>query len=315
MAVCVIMVQNYIKISTIKKITLVLRTFCHAPMLVAYEKIADLQQVIRKAKADGKSIGFVPTMGALHAGHLSLIKQSRAENDFTVASIFVNPTQFNDKNDYILYPRHISNDEKMLQSAGCDFLFLPDEKEIYPDERYKKIDFDPGKVALQLEGAHRPGHFAGVCAVVKRLFEIVEPDKAYFGQKDYQQYLVIKSLAKHFFPNLYIELCPTLREPNGLAMSSRNQRLSAEEREKASIIYKMLQQSSEKILAKKLSFSEIEQEAIAEIEKDRNFQVDYFDICSAKDLTKVQKPEQNEPLIICAAVKLGNVRLIDNLLI
>ncbi|MGZ5242406.1 MAG: pantoate--beta-alanine ligase [Bacteroidia bacterium] len=284
-------------------------------MLETFTKIADLQQIIHKAKAMGKTVGFVPTMGALHAGHLSLAKQSLGENDFTVCSIFVNPTQFNDKQDYILYPRHIGVDQKMLQEVGVDYLFLPDEKEIYPDESYKTIDFDPGIVAEQLEGAHRPGHFAGVGAVVKRLFEVVNPDKAYFGQKDYQQYLIIKELAKHFFPNQYIELCPTLREPNGLAMSSRNQRLTAEEREKASIIYKMLQQSREKILAKTQSFTDIEQEAKAEIEKNRNFQVDYFDICSAKDLTKVQNHEQNEPLIICAAVKVGNVRLIDNLLI
>ncbi|RYD78129.1 MAG: pantoate--beta-alanine ligase [Sphingobacteriales bacterium] len=280
-----------------------------------FTKTADLQEVIRKEKALGKSVGFVPTMGALHAGHLSLTGNSLKQNDITVCSIFVNPTQFNDKADYNLYPRHKEADEKMLQAAGCDYLFLPTEAEIYPDESYKKIDFDAGNVALQLEGAHRPGHFAGVAAVVKRLFEIVNPDKAYFGQKDYQQYLIIDKLAKHFFPNLYLEVCPTLREPNGLAMSSRNERLSAEDREKAAIIYKTLHQSKEKILAKNLSFSDIEENAKTEIEKNRNFQVDYFDICSAIDLTKVSDNSQNQKLIICTAVKVGNVRLIDNLLI
>jgi pantoate--beta-alanine ligase len=284
-------------------------------MLQTYTKTAQLQDVIHKAKEQGKSVGFVPTMGALHAGHISLIKKCRAENDIAVCSIFVNPTQFNDKNDYILYPRNIEADQKMLADTGLDYLFLPTEAEIYPDESYKKINFDAGKVAEQLEGAHRPGHFTGVAAVVKRLFEIVQPDKAYFGQKDYQQYLIIKALAKHFFPNLYIDCCETLREPNGLAMSSRNERLSKEEREKASVIYKTLQQSREKLLAKKLGFREIEAAAKAEIEKDRNFQADYFDICSAKDLTKVEDKEQNLPLIICTAVKVGNVRLIDNLLI
>ncbi len=284
-------------------------------MLQLFTNIADLQQVISKEKASGKSVGFVPTMGALHAGHISLLQKSRAENDITVCSIFVNPTQFNDKADYNLYPRHIAADQKMLEDAGCDYLFYPDENEMYPDESYKKTDFEPGPVARMLEGAHRPGHFAGVAAVVKRLFEIVIPDKAYFGQKDYQQYLIIYKLAKHFFPNLYIELCPTLREPNGLAMSSRNERLSAEEREKAAIIYKALRVSKENILANALSFSQIEAQSKAEIEKDRNFQVDYFDICSAKDLAKVQDAAVDEPLIICTAVKVGSVRLIDNLLI
>jgi pantoate--beta-alanine ligase len=258
-------------------------------------------------------------MGALHQGHLSLIdaaRQSPGNGGFTVASIFVNPTQFNDPKDYALYRRDLTGDAKMLEDAGCRYLFAPDVAEMYPDDSYKTVDFHPGPIGERLEGAHRPGHFAGVAAVVKRLFDSVKPDKAYFGQKDYQQYLIIRKLAADFKLPIQIVLCPIEREPNGLAMSSRNERLSAKGREEAALIQKTLQRAKSELNDKSLSLRHITQKAYDTIGSNGNFKVDYIDICSANDLHAIAENERNtEPLIICAAVNLEGVRLIDNILV
>jgi pantoate--beta-alanine ligase len=284
-------------------------------MLRIFDKVSDIQSVLSKERAGEKSVGFVPTMGALHAGHLSLIAKSKQENELTVASIFVNPTQFNDKRDYALYRRDLEGDSKMLEDTGCDLLFAPSVEEMYPNESYKTLDFNPGPMGERLEGAHRPGHFAGVAAVVKRLFDIVQPDKAYFGQKDYQQYLIIRKLVSDFEMPIKVIPCPTEREESGLAMSSRNERLSPEGRKQAALIYKVLSKAKEQISDKSMSLSEIRQKALDSLERNGNFKADYFDICSAEDLHAATEQERaTERLVICTAVNLEGVRLIDNVL-
>lgn len=284
-------------------------------MLISFDKVADLQQYISEKRQQNKSIGFVPTMGALHKGHISLIQRSREENDITVVSIFVNPTQFNDQGDFNRYPRTIEKDKSLLAAAGCDCLFTPTVEEIYPSESFKKTEFSEGKLGERLEGKYRPGHFKGVATVVKRLFEIVTPDKAYFGQKDYQQCLIIKKLVKDFNIPVKIVMCPILREENGLAMSSRNQLLSAEEMEQAAFLYNLLQAAAIKIKGGNHDAEAIRKWAMTEFSKNRNFEADYFDICSENDLSPLTKLEEGMKVVICTAAFLGKVRLIDNIII
>jgi pantoate--beta-alanine ligase len=282
-------------------------------MLKICTKVSEIQSLVAAAKRDGRGVGFVPTMGALHAGHISLIQRAKAENDIVIASIFVNPTQFNDKQDYALYPRTLGRDSQMLEESGCDILFAPPAEEVYPDESYKRIDFVPGPVAARYEGASRPGHFAGVAAVVKRLFDIVQPDKAYFGQKDYQQYLVISEMAAYYQLPVKLVLCPIVREPNGLAMSSRNERLSPELRQEAGQIHTALERAAREIKKGQTDAASITQPVKDDLAGNRNFTVDYFDICSAKTLEPLQTIGR-EPVLICTAVIVGGVRLIDNLI-
>jgi pantoate--beta-alanine ligase len=297
-----------------KKKLLVLEAFPGNTMLQILAKANDVQSVVTTLRRENKKIGFVPTMGALHSGHISLIKSSLLENDFTVCSIFVNPTQFNDKADYGRYPRSIEQDSKMLEAAGCNLIFLPSEEEIYPDESFKTIDFDTGALSDSMEGKYRPGHFKGVATVVKRLFDIVQPDNAYFGQKDYQQYLIIQKLVKDFNIQVKITLCPTLREADGLAMSSRNMLLTEEERLQAPFIYHMLQLAKDMWLQKNAKQDLIINTILSEFKLNGNFQPDYFDICSAESLQPISDLS-NKDIVICVAAFLGKVRLIDNLLI
>jgi len=296
------------------KFLLVLDRFYKATMLKISTKVIEVQNFLEIERQNNKSIGFVPTMGALHKGHLSLIRRSRSENDCTIASVFVNPTQFNDPSDFDKYPRTIQKDTEMLREAGCSILFLPSESEIYPDSALKSINFSPGPIAEVLEGAHRPGHFAGVAAVVKRLLDIVQPHRAYFGLKDYQQFLVIKKLQQFYQIPTQIIGCETLREPDGLAMSSRNSLLSALDRPKAVFLHQMLQKAFNQIMGGNIDFQSIINSILLDFEENGNFKLDYFDICSANSLQKVVNPEK-EDLIICVAAFLGKVRLIDNLII
>ena len=284
-------------------------------MLKTYLSIPELQQYLDSGKKSGNAIGFVPTMGALHDGHISLIKESKKRCGITVCSIFVNPTQFNDPNDYKLYPRNTESDKKILEEAGCDCLFLPAVDEIYPSDDYRHISFDPGKLGQVLEGAYRPGHFSGMVSVVKRLFDIILPDKAFFGQKDYQQYLIIKKMAENY--NLPVEIvkCATIREKTGLAMSSRNQRLSPEEKQNAALIYKTLTRAAGEINEGRLGFETIISQAMFDLREKGNFKVDYFDICSANSLEHVNFRQQKEPLAVLTAVRVGDIRLIDNVLV
>ena len=291
-----------------------MRAFSHF-ILETYLSISGLNEYLDFKRRSGASIGFVPTMGALHKGHVSLLKESKEKCDVTVCSIFVNPTQFNDPKDYQLYPRNTETDKKILEEAGCDCLFLPNVEEVYPSDKFKHITFEPGKLGEVLEGAHRPGHFAGMVSVVKRLLDIVMPDKAFFGQKDYQQFLIVHKMVEFYKLPIEIVKCLTVRENNGLAMSSRNQRLSAEEREKASLIYKTLTWAEHEINAGRLNFETIIKQAMFDLTEKGDFKVDYFDICGSNTLEHVDFRNDNEKLALLTAVWVRDIRLIDNLLV
>lgn len=272
----------------------------------------DLSDFLQKQRNKGKTIGFVPTMGALHEGHISLINESKKQSDITVCSIFVNPTQFNDKADLERYPRMPEKDAAMLEKAGCDVLFLPGVTEIYPEEDKRQFDF--GNLDKVLDGAHRPGHFNGVAQVVSRLFDVVKPDKAFFGLKDYQQLLIIKSLTQLLKLSVEIVPCPVLREADGLAMSSRNMLLTNEERKAAAIIPKLLQEAKTLLLEGK-SVPEIKNNALSQLSKNPLYKLDYFEVCDADTLTSITSLNEHGASIILIACFVGKIRLIDNLVI
>ncbi|RYY89350.1 MAG: pantoate--beta-alanine ligase [Chitinophagaceae bacterium] len=279
--------------------------------MIIFKTARDLSAWLSAAKGSGQSAGFVPTMGALHEGHLSLIRQSRAANDRTVCSIFVNPTQFNNAEDFSNYPVTIEKDIEQLLAAGCDALFLPSVAEVYPPGHVKK-QYALGPVEEVLEGAFRPGHFQGVCEVVERLLDVVAPQRLYLGQKDFQQCMVLRKLLSLTGKDAAIELmiAPTLREPDGLAMSSRNLRLDAEQRSKATAIYQCLD-GIRKHFGEKDNRS-LEAAAKAELEK-QGFVVDYIAICEPSTLLPLEG--NNRPAVVLAAAFLGPVRLIDNMVI
>ncbi len=269
----------------------------------------ELSLYINDHKAKRKSIGFVPTMGALHEGHLSLIECSGKENDATVVSIFVNPTQFNDKNDYNKYPRILEEDLEKLKKVKCDIVFTPSEKEMYPSEDTR--DFDFGSLDKVMEGEHRPGHFRGVALIVSKLFEAVMPDKAYFGEKDFQQVTIIKNLVKQLKYDIEIVSCPIIREEDGLAMSSRNMLLSSDQRANVSLISKTLVEAKEQ--AKKMSISETKDWVVHTINENPFLEVEYFEIVDDVNLDTVTNWNQEVNKVGCIAVHVGTIRLIDNI--
>jgi pantoate--beta-alanine ligase len=273
-----------------------------------FSTIKEIKENLSLQKVSGKTIGFVPTMGALHKGHLSLIEYARKENDTTVCSIFINPIQFNNKEDYIKYPKSTESDILMLEKAGCDFLFMPEESEMYPDD--KIITYELGSLDKNMEGAFRPGHFNGVAVIVKKLFDIIEPDRAYFGQKDFQQLAIIKYFVKQFKIPVQIIGCQTVRENDGLAMSSRNQRLTTEERVVAPLIYKTLIKVRSEAGSKDIST--LKKMVEEEISKCSLMKLEYFDIVDAETLQIVHNIRNHKSVVGCIAVYLGNVRLIDN---
>ncbi|MDY6800289.1 MAG: pantoate--beta-alanine ligase [Bacteroidota bacterium] len=260
-------------------------------------------------KQQGKSIGFVPTMGALHQGHLSLIECSNKKDDITVVSIFVNPTQFNNPKDFEKYPRILEDDLEQLKKVKCDLLFVPSNEEIYPEEDKREFDF--GHLDKVMEGAHRPGHFKGVGLVVSKLFEIVNPHRAYFGEKDFQQIAIIKKLIKILNFSIEIVSCPIIREKDGLAMSSRNMRLTFEQRKNVSLIAKTLFEAREK--AKLLSVKETQEWVINTINKNPYLDVEYFEIVDENTLLSVENWKQPGNKRGCIAVNVGDIRLIDNI--
>jgi pantoate--beta-alanine ligase len=279
--------------------------------MILFKKVTDLRNYLEAQQQKGHSIGFVPTMGALHAGHISLINASKKQSSITVASIFVNPTQFNDKKDFEKYPITLERDIPMLEEAGCDVLFLPPVSEVYPGGSFPTRHYELGRLEDLLEGKFRPGHFQGVCMVVHRLLEIVQPHHLYIGQKDYQQCMVITKLAEIIGMNkMQIHICPTLRESDGLAMSSRNMRLTNEEREKAVNIYKTL--SFIKDHVGKSDPQTIQQQATDNL-SSKGFNVDYIAIANAKTLEPATTWDQ--PLVALIAAFNGEVRLIDNMLL
>jgi pantoate--beta-alanine ligase len=272
---------------------------------------SELLKYIKRRKPEFKSIGFVPTMGALHQGHISLIECSKKENDFTICSIFVNPIQFNNAQDFILYPKNQEEDFKMLENAGCDLLFMPSAESMYAEEPRIKIDF--GSLELVMEGKFRPGHFNGVAIVVAKLFHIVQPDISYFGQKDLQQYLIIKQMVKDLSFPIELRSCPVIREKDGLAMSSRNQRLTPKGRPIAAKLNESL------LLAAKLlenSTVESTKAKIRDFYKNiKEIKLEYFEITDSETLMPIKDVKEHKGIAICVAAYIDGVRLIDNILI
>lgn len=277
--------------------------------MIVLGKIGELQKEISTNKAQGKTVGFVPTMGALHEGHLSLVKRCKGENDLCVVSIFVNPTQFNDKEDLDNYPRELQSDLQLLESVHCDIVFTPAVNEMYPVEDTRIFDF--GLLDKVMEGAHRMGHFNGVAQIVTKLFDAVKPHRAYFGEKDFQQLAIIKKMVRDFQYPIDIIGCPIIRESSGLAMSSRNKLLNLQQCESAAWISKTLFQSKQ--LQQSMSVEQLKNWVINELNKINLLKVDYFEIVDRVTLQPVTS--WNDPVGTqgCIAVKVGRVRLIDNI--
>lgn len=280
------------------------------PAMKTFQHKAALTEWVMHQKTYQKTIGFVPTMGALHDGHLSLIRQASQGNDLVVCSIFVNPIQFNKPEDLKKYPRTLEKDLKMLSDLGCDVVFNPSEREMYPEPETKVYDF--GMLDKVMEGHYRHGHFNGVAIVVKRLFDIVKPHRAYFGEKDFQQLQIIKAMVKMESLDVEIVTCPTIREPDGLAMSSRNVRLSGEQRRDAALIPAALKMAKE--LYETHDVDQVRQSVIEKIDASRHLEVEYFEIVWADTLLPVMdKGERAKMVVGCIAVYAGEIRLIDNI--
>jgi pantoate--beta-alanine ligase len=280
--------------------------------MIIFKRSKDLHSYLENLKKSKKTVGFVPTMGALHHGHLSLVEACKKQSDITVCSIFVNPVQFNNAEDFEKYPMTIEKDMVLLIQNDCDILFLPDEKEIYPDAASKEKHFELGDLEKILEGKFRPGHFQGVSLIMDKLLDIVSPDLLFIGQKDFQQCLVIKKLIEIKKMNVRVIICPILREENGLAMSSRNTRLSSAEKEIAAELFRHLRSIKEDL--SESNFAVLKQKAIAHLEKS-GFRVEYLELANKNDLSFTDGKTKNETLILLIAAYLNNVRLIDNLTI
>lgn len=294
--------------------------------MIIFNTIEQLQNHLNSIRNQKKLIGFVPTMGALHMGHISLVDKAKADCDVVVCSIFVNPTQFNDLSDLDKYPRTLEADCQLLEKANCDIVFAPEVKEMYTEAELelKKQNIEDkswtngksvlfGTLETVMEGAHRPGHFNGVAQVVSKLFRIVEPDKSYFGQKDFQQLAIIRSMVKQLEMPIQIIACDILREPNGLAMSSRNERLTKEERVEAAVISKTLFSIKEHYKSK--SIAELKKLAEAQIKTVPSITLEYIEVSDSETLQPIDDFKQSKSAVVCIAVKLGAVRLIDNVLL
>jgi pantoate--beta-alanine ligase len=273
------------------------------------QTITHLKSFLSQAKNANKSIGFVPTMGALHNGHLSLIAFAKKNNDLTIVSIFVNPTQFNDKEDLLNYPKPLKSDLEKLSNNKVDIVFTPSEQEMYPEPDLRIFEF--GHLDKVMEGKQRPGHFNGVAQIVSKFFTIVEPDKAYFGEKDFQQLTIIKQLVKQLNLPVQIIPCPIMREPDGLAMSSRNIRLSASQRKNATLISKTLFRSLD--LSKQYDVEHLKIWVVDNINNNPDLSVEYFEIVDDIHLLPVTSWNEQKNKVGCIAVKVGKVRLIDNI--
>lgn len=278
--------------------------------MIIFTKISQINKFLTGIAQKGSSIGFVPTMGALHQGHLTLIRKANDENDVSVCSIFVNPTQFNNPEDLKKYPRLIEKDMLLLEKSGCDVLFYPNADEMYGKDE-GLLDVDLLGIDKRLEGEHRPGHFNGVATIVKKLFDAVAPHKAYFGQKDYQQVLVVKTMVKQLNVPIEIIAVPTVREESGLAMSSRNLRLTDEERENAAEIYRVLVWAKENLT--KLDAGEIEKVAGERLAKIPGAAVEYFELADGETLAPLVEYKTGQKVVALTAVQVGAVRLIDNM--
>jgi pantoate--beta-alanine ligase len=281
--------------------------------MILFKTVEHLQQHLKKAKELNQSIGFVPTMGALHQGHLSLIAFSKKECNITVCSIFVNPAQFNDSKDFEKYPVTIEDDILLLEKSNCDILFLPSVKEIYPSGTDTGTEYPIGEIENILEGAFRPGHFQGVCKVVHKLLDIVRPQQLFMGQKDYQQCKIITRLLDltNLKQLINLNICPTLREPSGLAMSSRNMRLSKEEQNQAKAIFQSLQFIRENVNKEPVQL--LIEKAEQQLVKAHFDTIDYVAIVNANTLSVIHEWDEKTPLVALIAAYLNGVRLIDNM--
>ncbi len=282
-------------------------------MLPIASSIADVRRRVTEAKSQGKVIGLVPTMGALHLGHGELIRQCKRDSGFVVVSIFVNPTQFGPKEDFSRYPRTLEADALLCEASGADLIFHPEVEAIYPDEREAMCFVGVPKLTTLLEGASRPGHFQGVATVVLKLFSIVGPDLAHFGTKDYQQLLVIRKMATDFNLPLEIRGVQTVREPDGLAMSSRNRYLNAEERQAATVLSRSLRAAVQAVDRGERSADRVRQILQATIESEPLAQVDYADVADAATLEPLDQLRPGSGSVALLAVQVGPTRLIDNM--
>lgn len=276
-----------------------------------FNRIVDLQNQLFEDRKQGKEIGLVPTMGALHEGHASLVKRSVKENEITVVSVFVNPTQFNDKNDLKNYPRTLDADCALLEKCGADYVLAPSVEEMYPTPDTRQFEYPP--VSTVMEGAHRPGHFNGVCQVVSRLFYIVKPTRAYFGEKDWQQIAVVKAMVRHLGLGVQIVECDIVRDKDGLAKSSRNTLLSADERAIAPAIYKALKESVK--YAKNHTVTETHDKVVDDINSVDGLDVEYFSIVDGNTLQDIANWDDSDYVVGCITVYCGKtpIRLIDHI--
>lgn len=280
--------------------------------MLHFKEIQPLQSFLQQARKAEKQIGFVPTMGALHEGHLSLIHRCKQENDITICSIFVNPTQFNNPEDLAKYPRTLEKDIALLQSANCDVLFTPTEAVMYPQPTITQFYF--AHLENVMEGKFRKGHFNGVAIIVSKLFHIIMPHKAYFGQKDLQQFVIIKKLVEDLMFPIELVCCPTVREESGLAMSSRNQRLNEKQKQTASHLYKALQMAQH-MLTQHTAF-QIRQTVENYLQEIREIQLEYFEIADAHTLQPIENLSDFQgDVALCLAAYIAGVRLIDNVVV
>lgn len=274
-------------------------------------KASELKALLEQERK-GKRVGFVPTMGALHNGHLTLVRRAVAENDIAVVSVFVNPTQFNNKTDLETYPRNIEADAKLLEDVGVKYVFAPVAEEFYTaEEMSNRFEFDFGGLDQVMEGKFRPGHFNGVVQVVSKLFRVVEPDRAYFGEKDFQQLAIIRRMVEVMKFNIEIVGCPIVREESGLALSSRNALLTPEQRVLATNIHAVLKEST--TFYNQTTVRELHDAAIAAINRHEGLEVEYFDIVDGKTLQSVERWSDSNDIVGCITVYCGKVRLIDNI--
>ncbi|TXI68859.1 MAG: pantoate--beta-alanine ligase [Cyclobacteriaceae bacterium] len=274
-----------------------------------FKEIGPIKAYLKQFRQSPDSIGFVPTMGALHAGHLALVQSSLKENTLTVCSIFVNPTQFNNPNDLAKYPNMLQHDVELLKKVGCDVLFCPSQTEMYPHQDHIRFDF--GVLDKILEGEFRPGHFSGVGLVVSKLLNIVEPQRAYFGQKDFQQAMIVQKLVADLNMNVALRFVPIMREPDGLAMSSRNTRLSAGQRKNALVFFNGLQKAKA-LLQKGVPFETVQKEVKRFCESQPEIKLEYLALADSTNLSLLKSVTEQSILLIAGYA--GEVRLIDNLM-
>lgn len=279
-----------------------------------YPEIAPLRAKLAERRAQKERIGLVPTMGALHDGHRALLARSLRDNDHTVCSIYVNPTQFNNPDDLLRYPRTLEEDTALLRALGCDSLFCPTDAVMYPSGLADTVRINFGSLERVLEGAHRPGHFSGVGAVVSKLFHVVQPDRAYFGQKDLQQFAIVRQLVQDLLFAVQLVRVPSVRSPEGLALSSRNRLLSAEQRQIALRLYQSLALARTALLDG-ASVANTRHTAIDYVTKASEIRLDYLEIVDADTFVPATGPEKHRQLAICIAAYVGEVRLIDNVLV